>query len=425
LKHRLLITLSLLSLTVSLAAPAAALFSSGNDEKAAVSTFSKNGTVHDIFSFSSNDFITTGNASLSSLVIQTLPASNVGLLKLGNIALQPGDSVSMHAISGLRFFPLSNSVVSETQFSFLPLFSDGSVGDITTVSLHLLTEENSAPIAENVELSTYRNVAVSGQFAAVDPEGDIVTFRLMSKPARGEVQLSEDGSGTFVYSPYENKKGKDSFTYVAVDSVGNISSEATVKITISKAKTAVTYADMQGHSSHVAAIRLAEEGILIGTQVDGSYFFHPDTPVSRDEFVAMAMGAAGLKSLEGVTVTGFSDDHNIPVWAKGYISSALRSGLIKGMPDDQGSVCFNTGATVTKAEAAVVLDRLLDSADVAGADALGESIPTWASQSALNMNALDVLSDYNSMDSGINRAQAAEMLCAMLDIMENRERGWL
>jgi len=425
LKRRILITLTLLALAIPLALPASALLASGSSEKAAVSTFAKNGTIHDVFTFSASDFTTTGDASLTSLVIQDLPSPDSGLLKLGNIVLSPGDSVSMNAISGLRFFPLSIPTVSTTQFTFLPLFSDGTVGDITSVSLHLLTEKNSAPVAENVELSTYRNVAVSGQLSAIDPEGDIVTFRLMSKPARGKVQLSEDGSGSFVYTPYENKKGKDTFTYVAVDSVGNISAEATVKITIAKAKTAVTYADMQEHPSHVASIRLAEEGILIGTQVDGSYFFHPDTPVSRDEFVAMAMGAAGLKSLEGITVTGFSDDQNIPVWAKGYISSALRSGLIKGMPDDQGSVRFNTGAIVTKAEAAVILDRLLNSSDVTGADTLSASVPTWASQSALNMNALDVLSDYDSMELGINRAQAAEMLCAMLNVLENRERGWL
>ena len=56
--------------------------------------------------------------------------------------------------------------------------------------------------------------------------------------------MPEDGSSEFVYTPYENKTGKDSFTYVAVDAVGNSSDPATVKIKIEKPNTKVTYADM-------------------------------------------------------------------------------------------------------------------------------------------------------------------------------------
>lgn len=150
---------------------------------------------------------------------------------------------------------------------------------------------NDAPIAENLSITTYRNIAVSGQCAAVDPEGDLLTFQLSEKPARGQVVLNEDGS--FCYTPYENKKGKDSFTYVATDSCGNRSQEATVKITIEKQTTKVSYSDMSGNQAHYAALRLAEHGIFTGTKVGSVYCFGPDTPVSREEFLAMAMTACG------------------------------------------------------------------------------------------------------------------------------------
>lgn len=424
-KQRILILSVLAALSVSLIIPASALLSSDGSGEVSVAAFSKNGTVNDPFTFSPDDFAVSGDAELSSLVIRSLPDAGAGLLKLGDRELHVGDSLSVSALSGLRFHPLSVPAVSTTQVSFLPVFSDGLTGDAVSVSLYLLAEENSPPIAENVELSTYQNVSVTGQFAAVDPDGDLVTFRLMTKPARGKVELSEDGSGSFVYTPYEKKKGKDSFTYVAVDSVGNVSEEATVKITISKPRTKVTYADMESHPAHCSAIRLAEEGVLIGAQVDGAYYFQPELPVSRDQFVAMAMSAAGLDSLSGIGVTGFSDDAAIPTWAKGYISSALRSGIVTGMRDDEGGICFNTGATVTRAEATVILDRLLNVSDVSALDALsGQSVPTWACQSAANMNAVSVLSGYDAMDAGLNRAQAADMLCAMLDVLQNRENGW-
>ena len=124
-----------------------------------------------------------------------------------------------------------------------------------------------APIARNMELTTYRDVALTGYLDAVDNQGDELTFQLTDTPARGSVELAEDGSARFVYTPYENKTGKDTFTYVAVDSQGNTSSPAEVTIHIEKPDTTVFYADLEGRPAHKAAIRLAEEDILVGRQV--------------------------------------------------------------------------------------------------------------------------------------------------------------
>ena len=49
--------------------------------------------------------------------------------------------------------------------------------------------ENAAPIAENLTLKTYKGVAIASRFAAVDPEGDLVTFQVVDSPARGQVTL--------------------------------------------------------------------------------------------------------------------------------------------------------------------------------------------------------------------------------------------
>ena len=42
-----------------------------------------------------------------------------------------------------------------------------------------------APIAEAFSLTTYRDVAVSGTFSGVDPQGEALTFRVTKNPARG------------------------------------------------------------------------------------------------------------------------------------------------------------------------------------------------------------------------------------------------
>lgn len=50
--------------------------------------------------------------------------------------------------------------------------------------------ENNPPIAENLTLKTYKGVAIASRFAAVDPEGDLVTFQVVDSPARGQVTMT-------------------------------------------------------------------------------------------------------------------------------------------------------------------------------------------------------------------------------------------
>ena len=291
------------------------------------------------------------------------------------------------------------------------------------LTLSVSQAENSAPIAENLTLTTYKNVALHGRCAAVDPEGDLVTFRLTGKPARGQVELREDGS--FCYTPYENKKGKDTFTYVAEDTAGNRSEEATVQVTIQKPATAVSYSDLEGHTAHCAAVRLAERGIFVGSNVGGVYCFRPDESVSRGEFLAMAMTAAGAEALKGVTVTGFPDDEGIPTWAKGYVSAAVMSGAVRGQGCESGQVVFNASSPITAAEAAVLIDRLLAMGDVTAKSAFGEdAVPSWAYQSVVNMEAVAVVSADAELSAPLTRGEAAQMLSAMLDVVDSRkERG--
>ena len=283
--------------------------------------------------------------------------------------------------------------------------------------------ENNPPIAENLTLKTYKGVAIASRFAAVDPEGDLVTFQVVDSPARGQVTMDENDPTAFWYTPYEGKKGKDSFTYVAIDDKGNQSEPATVKITIEKQKTAVAYSDLEGNSAHYAALRLAEAGVYTGRRVGDLYCFEPEGVFSREEFLAMAMTAAGAAPLENVSLTGFYDDGNISAWAKGYVSAALAGGTVEGSRNGAGQTVFVPGGAVTCAEAAVIIDRLLATGDVAGTASAfsAETAPAWAYQSAVNMEAVSVLSGGADLSGTLSRGEAAEMLSAMLDVLESRD----
>ena len=285
--------------------------------------------------------------------------------------------------------------------------------------------DNAAPIAEHLTLSTYRDVAISSRFAAVDPDGDPVTFQIVDSPARGQVTVDERDSAAFWYTPYEGKKGKDNFTYVAVDSAGNVSQPATVNITIEKQSTKVFYADMQGDAAHYAALRLAEREIYVGRQLGQLYYFDPQQAFSREEFLAMAMSVAGSDPLQDISMTGFYDDTSIPSWAKGYVSAALMSGTVRGSYNEQDQIVFNSGSPITVAEAAVIIDRLLNVGDVAVETSATGVVHAWASQSAANMETVSVLPAQASLTDTLTRAQGAQMLCAMQDVLDSREdSGW-
>ena len=285
-------------------------------------------------------------------------------------------------------------------------------------------QTNSAPIAENLSLSTYKGIAITSRFAAIDPDGDPVTFQIVDSPARGQVTIDENDTAAFWYTPYEGKKGKDSFTYVAIDDKGNMSEPATVKIVIEKQSSKVTYSDMTGEAAAYAAQRLAEEEIYIGRNMGGLYCFDPGETFTREEFLALAMDIVEMEPLEDVTLTGFYDDESISVWAKGYVSAAVMGGAVQGSLNENGQAVFRGDAEISYAEAAVIIDRLLAIDDVAAAPTM--AVPAWAAQSAANLEAVSVIPANAQLNDSLTRSDAAQMLSAMLDVVESREKkGWL
>ena len=420
-----------LAMVGALMLPASAFFWNKKEDAPYVEDFSKNGLIGSSISFDVLDFaVKDGDgAVLSGITVDALPDAGAGSLCVGGQPVSAGTFLDTTALSGLCFQSEQHPTVTTTAFSFTPVFSAGQETRQSTVTIYLLTQENGAPVARNMELTTYKNVAITGYFDAVDSEGDSLTFQLTSTPARGAVTLAEDGSSRFVYTPYENKTGSDHFTYVAIDSAGNTSQEAKVSLRIDKPDTRVTYSDLEGHPAQKAAIRLAEEGIYVGRCVDGRYFFDPEQSVSRARFLSMAMAASGLEELEGVTLTGFSDDEAIPTWAKGSVSAALKAGVIWGSRDESGAPVFGADQSITRAEAAVMLDNLLDITDVP-VEVFSSGEQHWASQATANLSASGVIrsgdTGMGTLSQPLTLAEAAEMLDGALDVMYTREGGgWL
>ena len=274
-------------------------------------------------------------------------------------------------------------------------------------------------VAENLELTTYRGVSVGGRLTVADAGIEIVGFEITTPPTKGSVELGDDGC--FVYTPDEAKKGKDYFGYKAIDAEGRKSQEATVIIKIQKQKTRVTYSDMEGNTSAWAAVALAEEGIFTGENIGGQYVFRPDAELSRAQFLAMCMNAAGERLIYDAESCGFSDDGLVNAWAKPYVATALSRGYISGYESEEGYV-FSPDEKISAAEAAVMLDSIMGLTDaVAVWYSYDEILPAWAVQAAANLSSCGLMPASLSLtDDHLTRAQAAEMICGAMALLDAR-----
>ncbi|NLM62263.1 MAG: S-layer homology domain-containing protein [Clostridiales bacterium] len=392
-----------------------------------IATFSKTSEAGMDIPFRSVDFLSNivGEGELEGIVLTSLPDESEGTLYCGNRALYAGEAVTTENLDQLYFKP-AGSKETTTSFSFIPVFNNSN-GQITTVSIAQVISKNNPPVAEDVEYETIKNIAVTCRFKISDPDGDDLVVRIQNPPTKGDVVISEEEPDVFIYTPYQNKTGTDSFTYVAVDPDGLMSNTAKVTIRITKNGAKMTYSDMEGNPAHFAAIKLAEEGILIGERMGNNYFFNPAKVVSRGEFVAMALTCLGIEVTTPVTKTGFADDSDTPAWVKPYLSTALKQGIITGVSTLDGRRVFRSENPLTRAEALVVLNNILklDDGEKRPVFADDEAVPAWAMDAASKAVANDLIETASDgslrpMDN-VTRADAAEMLYRAMKIKESEK----
>lgn len=99
----------------------------------------------------------------------------------------------------------------------------------------------------------------------------------------------------------------------------------------------------------------AQAGIVTGYE-DGN--FYPNKEITRVEMAVMISRALQLK-LDVNSVTDFIDDIDIPQWAKGAVEALHKLGIVNG----RGGSKFVPNESVTRAEAIVLLLRMLEVQD--------------------------------------------------------------
>ncbi len=395
------------------------------DSIAEQSSMAKSALKGESIKFSADDFARYTNLSkIQQITITSLPPATDGTLTVGKTVLTAGQTLSSASLDLMTYTPSAGISLSEFKFRV-----EDSPYEMCC-KLYSLDEQNYAPTlsvapSTALEVSTYRNVTLYGKLPCYDPDGDQTYIEIVSYPQKGVLVMEDSSTGAYRYIPYEDSKGKDSFTYVARDMYGNYSSAAQVSLKINQKETPVSYVDLQSSPYHNSAIKMTECGIMSGTKVGNNTYFYPTHSVSRAEFTVMAMNASGITEVNSATATVFADDDLIPSHMKGYIAAAYELGYIKGSEID-GKLCFAPDKTITRAEAAVVLANILGAATPTIKPVFSDSddIPTWAEASVNAMNYIGVLDTYEgnniSATSGVTRGDAAEMLARFMEVKNDK-----
>lgn len=374
-------------------------------------------------SFTVEDFARGLNLSaVESITVCSLPANTEGELLLGSSRVAVGQTVSAANIPYLSFVPCDDTV-THGAFSF----TANTLTAPVVCNVYLLEEENytpslaSAPVL-SLSVSTYKELSLYGTLFGHDPDGDETVFEIVSYPQNGAIRLCDRTAGTYVYTPMKDFTGKDSFSYVARDVYGNYSAARTVNLEVRAAGTGVQYADMEHSHAAVAALKLTEAGIMSGRQVGNRYYFHPEECVSRVEFLVMAMNAAGITEVPTCEKTAFFDDGEIPASMKGYVASAYKLGYISGS-NVEGNTCFLPHGEITRAEAAVILERIVGKSTPSTLPTFsdGGEIPAWAEQAIYSLSAVGIMlptEGYIEPVDTVTRADTAQMLAAVMSYMK-------
>ena len=172
---------------------------------------------------------------------------------------------------------------------------------------------------------------------------------------------------------------------------------------------------MNGHWAHSAAITMASGGIMEYAHETGMALFYPEEKVTRQDFLMMVMRALDYEPDILSVETVFADNDQISQECKPYVNAAFNAGIIRGRDENgQMMFCpqeFITRAesavimnNIIGAEVPVTVSLFTDN----------DTVPVWAQSALYALHHLGILRGTGagaiSPFDSITRAQAAQIL---------------
>lgn len=349
------------------------------------------------------------DAAACGIFIAGAPEEEDCALTLGSRVIRAGDFLPPQALSELVLQPCRDEDAQIT-ITYRPIVG-GLPAEECQLTMNIVSSRDDAPVAQNGKLQTYRNIANTGHLEANDPEGQPLTFHIENQPRRGSVEVNGDGS--FVYTPKKNKVGEDFFTFTASDPAGNVSEVKTVQIEILKAVDSETFSDLD-ETMQFKGLWLRANGLFGGERLADRLCFCPEREVTRGEFLVMAMKAADVQPEIGLFSSGFVDQEDAPKWMQSYLVSAMRRGIVSGVPTDAG-LCFLPDRVITGAEAAAIVANICHLETAQSASAEDDAFPVWAQSAMCAADAAGL--PLPDTAATLTRADTASLIYAMAGLL--------
>ena len=362
-----------------------------------------------VVKFSENDFKEFADFNHSSITVTSLPPDVDGELYLGSTPVKIGQTISMSNLELLRFVPREGVRESSFKFSLDRSYT-------TECIIKIVEKEGAIPTASGVGMSavTQTDVTCHGVLEGNDPDGDLLLFEIVEYPSNGLIYLTNARTGNFTYTPYDGFEGVDSFSYRVRDELGHYSEKCEVTMKIEPREYEKTIADMEDHPSYNAVLTMVGGGYMDVIIEKGKVYFDPDETVTREDFLVTAMKVLGVGKLSPVD-TVFLDNDDISKENRGYVAAAYKYGIVKGDVWEGVGVNFYPAEKITKAEAAVILNRILGLKGNGTSPVFADidAVPAWAMNDVTALCNAGIISPYDSIYDPIGlitRCEVADML---------------
>mgnify|MGYP001492512802 CR=1 FL=1 len=197
----------------------------------------------------------------------TVPGGDVTAYRL------PANGTLTLNADGTFSYVHNGSATTSDSFTYYVKDSAGGISNAATVNITVTAPVNQPPTANSQNVSTAFNTPVAITLSGNDPDGDTLSFAIVTPPAHGTLS---GVAPSLTYTPTNDYSGADSFTFTVSDGVAT-SAAATVSITVDEAPSYTVTAAVSGVGGTITP---ASQNVVAGSTA--SFTVVPDAGYDVD-----------------------------------------------------------------------------------------------------------------------------------------------